>query len=157
MAKLKSLEVEGTTNLNNVEISDKTNILEMIYPIGSIYMSVNSANPKDLFGFGEWERWCSGRVPVGVWENDTDFNAPDKYGGEKTHTLTLNEIPNHVHGFSINIQHGDGGTTSGESLTSGLQVSGRRRYHDVTDYSGGGAAHNNMPPYQVCYMWKRIA
>lgn len=157
MAKLKNLEVEGTTNLNNVEINDKTNILEMIYPIGSIYMSVVNANPKDLFGFGEWEVWCSGRVPVGVYYADSDFDTAEKYGGEKYHTLTTGEIPSHAHSYVVNIQHGDGTTVSGESLTSGLTLGGRRRYTDGTYGTGGGGAHNNMPPYLVCYMWKRIS
>lgn len=152
MAKLKNLEVEGTTSLNNIEISDKTNILEMIYPIGAVYISTVFANPQDLFGFGEWE-FLPDRFLLGA--GDTFLIGTT--GGEINHTLTLNEIPNHAHSFSVNIQHGDGETTSGESLTSGLQVSGRRRYYDVTDYRGGSEAHNNMPPYLVVYMWKRIS
>lgn len=151
MAKLKNLEVEG-----KVEINDKTNILELIYPVGSIYMSVVNKNPKDLFGFGEWEGWCSGRVPVGQYDEDSDFDSPNKCGGEKTHTLTREEMPSHAHGFMLNIQHSDGETTTHESLTSGLIRGGQRRYYGETDLRGSGEAHNNMPPYQVCYMWRRI-
>lgn len=80
----------GTNNL------DKTSILNLVYPVGSIYMSVNPANPSTLFG-GTWIAWGSGKVPVGVNANDSDFATAEKTGGEKKHQLTKDEMPNHRH------------------------------------------------------------
>lgn len=71
-------------------------ILNAVYPVDSIYMSVNPANPSTLFG-GTWIAWGSGKVPVGVSANDSDFGTVEKTGGEKKHKLTTNEMPNHRH------------------------------------------------------------
>jgi len=54
---------------------------DKIYPIGSVYISVINKCPSELFG-GIWERICEGKTLIGVDENDTDFNSPEKVGGE---------------------------------------------------------------------------
>lgn len=81
----------GSTDIN--EIMDK------MYPIGSIYMSVNNVNPSTLFG-GTWVPWGSGRVPVGVNADDTNFSSVEKTGGASTHTLTTEQLPSHTHTFT---------------------------------------------------------
>lgn len=67
-----------------------------IYPVGSIYMSVINKNPSSLFG-GTWAVWGTGKVPVGVDSSQTEFNSVEKSGGEKSHTLSVAEMPNHTH------------------------------------------------------------
>lgn len=85
-------------------------ILNMVYPVGSIYMSVNSTNPSSLFG-GTWVAWGTGRVPVGIDTSQTEFNTVEKTGGAKsyssshTHTtasvaLTVAQLPAHNHSAS---------------------------------------------------------
>ena len=61
---------------------------KILYPIGSIYMSVNSTNPSQLFG-GTWVQ-ISGRF-LYCTNNSMDT------GGEATHKLTINEMPSHNH------------------------------------------------------------
>lgn len=70
----------------------------LMYPVGSIYMSTSAANPTASFG-GTWVAWGTGRVPVGVDASDTDFNTVEKIGGAKKHTLTAAEsgLPAHNH------------------------------------------------------------
>lgn len=82
----------GTNNL------DKTSILNLVYPVGSIYMSVNNVSPQTFLG-GTWERWGQGCVPVGVSANanDSDFGKVEQQGGERKHQLTKDEMPNHRH------------------------------------------------------------
>lgn len=82
----------GTNNL------DKTSILDLVYPVGSIYMSVNNASPQTFLG-GTWERWGQGCVPVGVSANanDSDFGKVEQQGGERKHQLTKDEMPAHDH------------------------------------------------------------
>ena len=71
-------------------------LLDIQYPVGSIYMSTSSTNPSTIMG-GTWIAWGSGRVPVGVDTTDTDFSTVEAVGGEKTHTLTVEEMPTHTH------------------------------------------------------------
>ena len=125
-------------------------IFNLIYPVGSIYMSVNSTNPGTLFG-GTWVAWGTGRVPVGVDTNDGDFNTVEKTGGEKSHILQASEMPPHTHDVNdVTIWGGDAWIGSGGYTT--ITFGGR-----TTTSAGGGQAHNNVQPYITCYMWKRTA
>lgn len=45
--------------INALEIFNK------VYPVGSIYLSVNSINPSNYIG-GTWVAWGAGRFPMGV-------------------------------------------------------------------------------------------
>jgi microcystin-dependent protein len=71
-------------------------MLLSVYPVGSIYMSVNSADPSTLFG-GTWTRWGAGRVPVSVNESGTEFKTVEKTGGTISVALTQAQIPAHIH------------------------------------------------------------
>ena len=133
-------------------LKEKAKILEASMPVGYLYASNSPTDPKTLFGFGTWER-IEDRFPLAA---GSTYSAGST-GGEATHTLTAEEMPSHRHAYIVNIQHVDGETVSGESLTSGLQSGGRRRYSDHTDYRGNSQPHNNMPPYYAMYMWIRTA
>ena len=76
-------------------------LFDLVYPVGSIYMSVNSVNPSTLFG-GTWEAWGSGRVPVGINTNDSNFDTVEKTGGASSVTLTASQsgVPAHAHGLN---------------------------------------------------------
>lgn len=135
--------------------------IDKVYPIGSIYMSVNQTNPSELFG-GTWEVWGSGRVPVGVNTADGDFNTVEKTGGEKTHILTVNEMPVHRHTFTAE------GTTRYQAVMDvGLDNNawgvhfetqeGFRAAVAEMNNAGGNYPHNNLQPYITCYMWKRVS
>lgn len=171
----------GTNNL------DKTSILNLVYPVGSIYMSANNVSPQTFLG-GTWVEWGAGRVPVGVSSSDTDFNTAEKTGGEKTHRLSVDEMPWHDH---------SGTNSTVETVTihtrptgGALHYLGINTYtvkYDVNEQTqeyivapaggqtldvengtvinsqygvcpnGLGVAHNNLQPYITCYMWKRTA
>ena len=121
-----------------------------LYPVGSIYMSVNNTNPSTFFG-GTWVSWGAGRVPVGVDTNDTDFATVEKTGGEKTHTLTVSEMPSHKH----TVEAIGSGTTQQELTAFNVGTTSGVDGYAGTDFTGGGQAHNNLQPYITCYMWKR--
>ena len=125
--------------------------LDNIYPVGSIYMSVNSLNPSTFFG-GTWVSWGTGRVPVGIDISDTNFNVAEKTGGEKNHTLSVAEMPSHSH----NIIGGAVQMTAamGNAVIPAIWSSPIGGYISNT---GGNDGHNNLQPYIVCYMWKRTA
>lgn len=152
-----NLDIEGTLKNNN-----KT-ILDLTYPIGSIYMSIKSTNPSSLFG-GTWIVWGSGRVPVGVDTSDTDFDTVEKTGGEKTHTLTINEMPSHAHGENTVSEHGftyplvsnNGEGNSRNGFSPSISSSEVTKNQVITNNVGNGEEHNNIQPYITCYMFKRV-
>jgi len=123
--------------------------LSTVYPVGSVYMNATSGtNPATLLGMAgtTWVEFGEGRMLLG--ENASHANGST--GGAETHTLTTSEIPSHTH--TTNIRGGtctDGNTNI---ATGGCPTS-----EITTDSTGGGSAHNNMPPYISVYMWKRTA
>ena len=121
------------------------NKVDGIFPIGSIYMSVNETNPKDLFG-GTWER-----IKDTFLLACGDTYANGTTGGEATHTLKVEEMPSHSHGVNFDQIWSWGGTTS-LATTSGGPYAGGGYVKDA----GGNQPHNNMPPYLAVYVWKRI-
>ena len=120
-------------------------------------MSVSPTSPASLFG-GTWTQWGSGRVPIGINSSDTDFNTVEKTGGEKEHTLTVDETPSHKHDIY------GGNTTTTNILTSSnnngwITLLGGMAYkNDGTMTTvGNDEPHNNLQPYITCYMWKRVS
>ena len=133
----------------------KSAALDSIYPVGAIYTAITSGSPATVFG-GTWVSFGQGRVLVGhddAADPDTDFVAPSGdgssvlLGGAKTHTLSVDEIPSHTHGFTLENARGTGAEGSEDGASSFSTVN--------TDATGGGGAHNNLQPYVVVYMWKR--
>lgn len=129
--------------------ADISTILSKVYPVGSIYMSINSASPATLFG-GTWER-----IKDQFLLAAGNKYAAGKTGGEATHTLTVDEIPNHQHVLWYPNEGGE------QSAAIGYPEAGSKNtwYAEAskTAGAGGGAAHNNMPPYLSVYVWKRTA
>lgn len=122
------------------------------YPIGSIYISTNSANPSTIFG-GSWVAFSEGKVLVGVDANDTDFDTAEEVGGSKTHTLTENEIPSHTHDISFEMSD-NYSSTNGDNVEGAPGTQRGTKTYTSTSF-GGGQAHNNLQPYITVYMWKR--
>lgn len=126
-------------------------ILDNVYPVGSIYMSVNSTNPKNLFG-GTWEQ-IQGKFLFGM---DSSYPAGST-GGEITHALTIDEMPEHNHTIYFPNAGGPYGNANiGYPENSGTNMTWCAEMCKTAP-TGGGAAHNNMPPYLSVYIWKRTA
>lgn len=152
-------------------ISTMQTIIDTIYPVGSLYMSVNNLDPTTLFG-GKWERFAKGKAVVGVDEDDTDFSISEKIYGEKSHKLVVNEMPSHTHSMANGGSHKhdiryraigrqDGGywTPVGavevSTTTTAFTTSSGEHKHTL-NAAGGGLAHNNVQPSIACYIWKRV-
>lgn len=123
-------------------------ILDMTYPVGSIYMSINNTNPQTLFG-GTWEQ-LKDRFLLGAGNTYAAGNT----GGEATHTLTVSEMPSHDHGIKMNVSGYEGGIAYTSHFGQG-DPQQWDNYQGLIGSTGGNNAHNNMPPYLVVYMWKR--
>ena len=156
MAYTKTNWVNGqtpinATNLNKIE-NGIADLYNAIFPIGQIVIKGDDVDYSNWLGF-TWERTAVGKVLVGYDNSDTDFNTIGKTGGEKTHTLTIDEMPSHNH--SMKCAENDTGFGS-NYLTAGKMGSYTTSDNPINN-AGGGNAHNNMPPYQVVAYWKRTA
>ncbi len=161
-----SFEVEGVFALNG------KSLIDLIYPVGSIYISVNNVSPQTFLG-GTWESFASGRTLVGVDTSQTEFNSVSKTGGAKTHTLTVAQMPQHEGHMYDNFNESgyverNGDTNSYYLNSTGASGYGKyenRPYKVVSGNEmvmqgytrGGGQAHNNLQPYITVYMFKRIS
>ena len=125
-----------------------------VYPVGAFYFSASSDNPATLFG-GTWTQIKD----TFILAAGTKYKAGTT-GGEATHTLTAPEMPNHYHDEYVGNDGGDSSAPSGyigwPSISS---VSDKTWFAKLakTSGAGGGAAHNNMPPYLAAYVWQRTA
>ena len=152
-------------------------LLEQVYPVGSIYMSMSLIDPSVVFG-GKWER-LGGKFLLGATTgNETDLG---NYGyvksssgywyhtnnngerlninnvglsyGETAHKLTVDEMPSHNH----NNLWPRWGTNAGANAIYGSNGDGYGSDYNDRFFQGGDKVHNNMPPYLVVYMWKRVS
>lgn len=140
-------------NLVNPLAEKFASIIDIVYPVGSIYMSVNAADPSKLFSGTSWEK-LEGRFLLG----SSSTYKPGSTGGEATHTLTANEMPKHAHYMAS----GNGGGEDTWTPDAGLYLVNSVTSDKNTwwaqlgmNNAGGSAAHNNMPPYLAVNMWKR--
>lgn len=162
-------------------------IIDLIYPVGSIYMSINAVNPANLFG-GTWEQ-IKDRFLLSAGDNYNNGST----GGEATHLLTaaesgqkagstVGENATHSHNPSTTSEYfvtcatSEANNTrvaysgSGNRLVDGMTNTSSSVFHHrkATDSqnanhahsingSDATTAHNNMPPYLAVNIWKRIA
>lgn len=74
-------------------------IIDLVYPIGSIYISVNNSNPSNIFG-GIWEAFGAGKTLVGVDGSDEDLKKAESKSGNKKIRLKESQLPEHVHAYT---------------------------------------------------------
>ena len=153
----------GTTAMpSGVTVGGKT-LLNLIYPVGSIYMSVNNVSPATFFG-GTWAQVKD----TFLLASGTTYGAGTT-GGSATHKLSVSELPAHNH-YAIDTGNTAYVYTSSKALaTSGGTWAARltanygnvdtstETYKLTVSSMGDGVAHNNMPPYLAVYVWKRTA
>lgn len=130
------------------------------HKVGDLFLTTNSENPSVRFG-GAWELFGKGKVLVCIDEDDEDFNTIGKTVGEKTHTLTTDELPDMGKFLSLNWKDqnsyntgifGDGGMKTTDRQASTGSLFGEH----WTTLCGGKQAHNNLQPSIVCYIWRRV-
>lgn len=146
----EDVEMAGALTLGgSLTVGGKT-LVDLIYPVGSVYIAFNDTNPSTLFG-GTWERIQE----AFLWAVGSDGRDLGGRGGEMTHTLTVDEIPNHAHNVNSELSWSseNGGWANFRTGTQNtVGKSGLR-----TEGVGGTQPHNNMPPYIQVSMWRRTA
>lgn len=132
-------------------------IRDIAHPVGSYYWSSDATSPATLFG-GTWVQ-ITGKFILAAG-NGYNVGAT---GGEATHTLTVAEMPSHNHsvnGDSFNPNAASAGTQEGNYPTQ-VKADYKKNWTSISGLrsgnTGGDNAHNNMPPYEVAYCWRRTA
>lgn len=137
-------------------------IADVIYPVGAIYMSIDDTNPGSIFG-GTWVAWGAGRVPVGYNDGDSDFDTVEETGGSKTHSHGLE---NSSTGARIRLAADNGVWATTKTMpvrasTRSVTVSGNAANTGNTSVGvvieGTSDESSSLQPYVVCHMWKRTA
>ena len=142
-------------------------ILDAMYPVGSVYITADKNNPGNFIG-GTWEQFGQGRTLIGEGTGNDGSTSmsftSNQTGGEYQHALTNKELPEHAHWIGCSDQSNlpggknnwglveDGGFCGKVALTAkarGLCVD------DGTGTAGSNEPHNNLPPYITAYFWKR--
>lgn len=117
--------------------------------VGMIVQSTTLDTEKKviaIYGGTSWSK-IEGRFLLGA----SSSYAVNTTGGEATHKLTTSEMPTHAHTYTHTklknyVVTGASSTFGGDSTST-----------QTTSYEGGGAAHNNMPPYKAVYIWERTS
>ena len=160
----------GGTNRKAAMSRMKTYILESVYPVGSIFISISATDPGTSLGFGTWSRFGEGRMLVSQNSSDSDFDTAEETGGAKTHTISESQLPSHQH-FTMNTGNGFGNSLEDNVNNTGTTNSrgglGNNDYimqsvssaanAGKTSAVGSGSAVTHMNPYIVAYMWKRTS
>lgn len=126
----------------------------LAYPVGALYFSTKDVSPASLFG-GTWERFGNGRVIRSATNTDT--------GGADTVKLTIAQMPIHAHNTGSrrsSTEKRGFGLIESDAFVDRVLVAqtGDVQASDWTTFdTGGGGSHNNLPAYQNCFVWKRVA
>ena len=160
----ENLNENSTVLRKNKIIADDINqiknaINNLIYPVGSIIFNDDpDFDPNILYG-GTWTN-LKGVCVVGFDQNDSDFNQLGKILGEKEHTLTEEELAEHVHKgleFWNKAVTFDAGSGEGYNLQYGNSINPGYAVELWTNESGGNQPHNNIQPSYVANIWRREA
>ena len=141
-------------------------LVDLVYPVGSLYMSTNSTNPSTLFG-GTWQPYAQGRCLIGAGEGDDGTTsmsfAPDSTGGKYKVDLThYHHSPvgydnNHFYMGRLrdnSFDYDDPSSANGYSFSGGTSAMSSTKHFGTSD------ALNEISlitPYTTVYIWRRTA
>lgn len=141
-------------NKTNVDLSYfQKSLLDKIYPVGSIYMSVSNVSPETFIG-GTWVSFGEGKTLIGVDSSDDNFSTVESTGGSKSHYHETGFGYDGGSYYATNVYGTDVIPTSADG--SGYGFSGSSIKATQVRVSRTSKV-SNLSPYITCYMWKRTA
>lgn len=149
-----------TTKINNAVLEGK----KSLYPVNSIYLSLNSTNPADVFGFGTWVQIAQGRSLVGVDTEDEDFEYASKIGGSKTHNHASGDLVADIGAVDSNLGSIGYNATGATKNNYNRGITGSaigdidsKKANHATTVSGNTSNSSSLQPYYCIYIFKRTA
>ena len=170
----------GPLSCSSIAIGNPTLLINLLYPINSIFLSTDATNPGTRFIGTLWSQISRGRFLAGEGTGSDGVNSYtvglSNFNGEYRHTLSVSEMPSHKH-TGYGVVRGSNGTALGTFtnpyiIGKGILVhegdghTGKTATSDTTakldselriDYNGNSQSHNNVPPGFGIYVWKRTA
>lgn len=146
-------QLTHTVNSMSGIIDDLNNTINALIPaIGEIYITTSNEDPSVKFPGTVWEQ-----IKDTFLLASGDLYTLGSIGGESEHTLTIDEIPSHSHSYKRHeFDRNDTDPDTGEDVYGANNKTLGARM-GVTEFTGGGQPHNNMPPYLAVSIWKRVA
>lgn len=142
--------------MSKKEYVDKEQLFELVYPVGSIYLSAAAVPPSTLFGIGKWEQ-----IQDVFLLASGAYASLGSIGGSENHTLTTNEMPSHTHGLTDSVAWPLVDDPEREWGVHYYTASGQKhpytQWINTTKSTGGGQPFSIMPPYLVVNVWKRVS
>lgn len=151
------------------DMPSMSSLINAVYPIGTVYLTMDGKNPKELFPGTQWKKISEGKylAGVGVGRDVNKFLQGIGVGegaGEYVHTLTVEELPEHDHTVRVNnTGNPDGWVDRSRDYERQYWHTGYNvvnDYHHIqpkTNSTGGNKPHNNMPPCFGVFIWQRTA
>lgn len=130
-------------------------IMDLFYPVGTYYETSNVDFDPNVAWGGTWVLDSQGKVTVSQDTTDSDFATVGATFGEKTHTLTVDEMPSHTHPINYVYPFTAGGY--GTYLPASSQSSPTGQSPSDIKTTGGNQPHNNVQPSVVVKRWHRTA
>ncbi|KAI5503142.1 phage tail repeat-like family [Trichomonas vaginalis G3] len=145
----------------------KTEILQTLYPIGSIYTSMNSTNPASVLGFGTWQQivdkflYCANSSKqTGGSKKIKEANLP-----AHTHTGTTNFSGDHSHSLRDHPLYNSDYKAGNDVLSPSYNNSAKKTFRP-TEPGGNhvhtfttnptGSGEDYMPPFMTVFAWYRL-
>lgn len=146
-------QLTKTINSLTNTIDNLNNTVNTLIPaIGEIYISTSDENPSNKFVGTTWEQ-----IKDTFLLASGNSYSLGSVGGEVIHTLTIDEMPSHSHTYKRHaFDRNDTDPETGEDVY-GANNKTLGAHMGVTEFTGGGQPHNNMPPYLVVSIWKRVS
>lgn len=135
-------------------LADWSAIMELVYPVGHIYISYVSTNPGTLLGVGTWSAFAAGRVLVGLDGTNAAFDTVGETGGVETVTLTAEQsgLPAHAHPLT-----GGDSDSFGPYIDASNNTTGTLNNTGNATAANAAEAHTNLQPYITVFMWRRVS
>ncbi len=166
--------IDGTcTKFSNQLTNLKENIIDTVYPVGSIYTSESDSTIDSVESrfktFGKetkWKKYGEGKTLVGEGTGTDSTGTRQTFSvsnnsknlGEYNHTLTIDEMPSHAHTTTVywDVSRMEENFLTNLWISGGKSVATTYGTSTPTNSTGGGLSHNNIQPYVTVYMYKRI-
>lgn len=165
-ATVSNVLINFVNNQNNrtrtgavLEASQIHNLIDVVYPVGSIYMSVNTVSPSVLFGSGVWER-IEGQFLLG---SNIDYPLGSAGGSADSVVVSHSHTPSVDGEYIVTSEDPNANNTrvaysaSGNRWVDGQPSKSNFHHRTETNTVGEDGTNKNMPPYLAVNIWKRTA